>query len=353
MKFKYNWENYLRIENFLTKLYNNTLEYLSKGGYSLDYALEFIWDIEDFLYYMIIKHYDIERVLSCIEEIEYIGFMKYTIIKDGKEVVPNYKMLPSVINSGMNILLNPSISGDSRLTDKERRRLCLYHGLSHNILGFKNENTKDFSKKYSDMLPGNKNTTQTIVSNGWLLLEETLAQEIAEMITYEMIGKKRPGLRPGIEKQDLFPIDGDRISSNLEEYRMFQSMLVSFAMTINRTDIMSECTPFIIMYRLFKKSIDEDFTKVVLSEYIENNRELELYQLLYLMGLLVNEKYATYGLRPIKNIVLDNEEIDDIFTKIYRQLHCLISMDKNNLNISNQEIKNKIRRLILEHDVDL
>ena len=47
MKLKYNWEKYPKVINLLTKIYKNSITSLGNK-----YTEEFIYDIEDFLYYM-------------------------------------------------------------------------------------------------------------------------------------------------------------------------------------------------------------------------------------------------------------------------------------------------------------
>ena len=347
MTFKYNWEKHPKAEDLLTKIYNNTLASLGEK-----YAEEFVIDIDDFLYYMLTFYSNsFEKIIDCLYSVELIGFQKdFYIIKD-ETIILNPNMTPPVVNIENKILLNPFLKGDSRLTEEERRRLYLYHGLVHNILSFKNEKTKEFSKIYSDVLGNNKYEVETIVDNGWLLLEEVIAQELAEKATYTIIGKTRPGKRYGIESRDLFPIDDNNVFSNLEFYRMFQDILINFGTTISKIGNTGEYSVPLIIIDILKKAINTNFSESVISEYINKGNETELYILLYLMGILINEKYATYGLRPIKELKINSTEVQKIYSRIYYITNGLFNLDEEEYqdeDIPHRKTNELLRRRILK-----
>lgn len=316
MTFKYDWDSYPKVKEFLIKIYNNTLNSLKLYNYNEYYAKEFLSDIEDYIYYFRISNYDIDRIINKLDNIDRIIFLNL-----GNKL----GSLP-VITIGNRILLNTNIDKDKRLTSKERRRLYLYRSLSHSLLSFRNEKTKEFSKIFNEYLPTNAKETELLVDNGWLLLEDTLSQEIAEKITYKMINKDRPGLRPGLENE-TFPIDGNIVSSNLEMNRMFQPILILFGMTIDNIGNMYNITPEVISNDFIKIAISKEFSDLVISEYISKDNIIELYQLLYLMGLLINEQYSIYDINFISKLNLTNEEIKEIYSSIYKLCTGLTSFE--------------------------
>ena len=280
----YNWDKYPEVIPYLKKINRNTLKYLKDNNYSLDYAREFTEDVEDFLYYFKIKNYNVDIILDKIKDIDVIEFYESLYISN----TTTDSNIPPVLNRGIKLLLSTYITSNNKLTSKERRRLYLYHGLSKSIIALKSNKTLLFSKFYNRYLTSN--TASVIVSNGWLLLEDTLAMEMAEKITYQVLGKVRPGYHIGLDNE-VYPIDDDRVSSNLEMYRMFQELVTNFGLTIKKINNSYKYNGKSILDDIVKYSLHDSFSDLVMAEYINKNKTLELYQLLYLMGLLLNEKY--------------------------------------------------------------
>ena len=125
----------------------------------------------------------------------------------------------------------------------------------------KSKKTLEFSKIYSKYLRYNISKTETIVNNGWLLIEDVLSQELAEKITYYALNKVRPQCRPGLENEE-FPISGSKISSNLEMYRVFQSLLVNFGLTLGKIST---------IYDYSEKAIINDLLKYAFPKLIKQN----------------------------------------------------------------------------------
>jgi len=357
MLFKYNWEKYPEVKNILNKIYVNTLDSIGK-----EYTDEFLSYIEDFLHYLEIYNYNFNKIIKLLSEIDMVGFQENIYISKGRTIIPNYKNMPPVINLGNKILLNPVLEGDCRLSVEERRRLYLYHGLANTFLSFKSDKTKAFSELYSDILGEDKFKTEAIVNHGWYLLEEVIAQELAERATYELIDKERPKKRYGLEYEKKFPLHDSDVYSNLEFYRMFQIILLNFGVTLSKIGCQGNCNITLMTFKLLKKAINTNFSDDVISEYIIKENETELYILLYLMGLLMNEKYATYGLRPIPDIEIDIEEVHKVYDSIYKITTGLIDMSDDeyysvpihNTNAnSNILLKRRILNVVKKHNFDI
>ena len=351
----YDWGNYTSVIDFLNNIYNNTIVFLIKNGYEIKYAKEFINDIEDYLYYFKIHNYNINNIIRKLEDIEVIEFYDSLVInKDNNN--DNYKF-PLVINKAIKILLNTSIQGDKRLSSRERRRLYLYQGLSHSLMPMKNQKTLEFSKIYSKYIKYNKINTEMIVNNGWLLIEDTLSQELAEKITYYALDKIRPQYRPGLENE-YYPINNSKISSNLEMYRVFQPLLINFGLTLGKISNIYDYSEKTIINDLLKYAIKNDLSYAVIAEYNEKDKLISLYQTLYLMGILVNEMYRNYSINFIHNNPLTLEEINEIYDNIIFLTNSLISIKSEeypNADIKNislgREQKEKILRLVMYHEI--
>ena len=355
MNLIYNWDTFPCVRVFLKTIYINTFNYLQDNGYSIEYANEFVNDIEDYLYYFKLCEYNINSIINRIKEIEVIEF--YDSLFVGKNDVDND--IPYVINRGSKILLSTDIKGDNRLSSSERRRLYLYQGLLHSILSFKSHKSLSFSRIYSRYLKDNKILTESIVNNGWLLLEDTLSQEIAEKVTYFAIDKIRPSYRVGLENEKYL-ISDEKIYSNLENYRFSQKLLIRFGFVLDKIGNIYCYSKKNIINDLIKCAINNEFSSVVINEYDRKQLSFELYQLLYLMGLLLNEKYREYNMHFIHNIILNKDDINKIYDNIITLTDRLINMDDkyfDNVELSNvivlydEKISNKIRKLIKEYEI--
>ncbi len=353
MKLNYDWGIYASVIDFLDRIYNNTVSSLIENGYDIKYANEFINDIEDYLYYFKIHNYNINNIIHKLEDIESIEFYDSLVINN---VNDNIKF-PPVLNKTIRILLNASIQGDKRLSSRERRRLYLYQGLSHSLISMKSKKTLEFSKIYSKYLRYNISKTETIVNNGWLLIEDVLSQELAEKITYYALNKVRPQCRPGLENEE-FPISGSKISSNLEMYRVFQSLLVNFGLTLGKISTIYDYSEKAIINDLLKYAINNNLSYLVIAEYNKKDNLVSLYQTLYLMGLLVNEMYRTYNINFIYDSFLTEEEVNEIFENILELTNSLISFDNEeypDADITNiyldREHKEKILKLVTYHEI--
>ena len=352
MEYNYNWDNYPNVIDYLNILYNNTFTYLKDNNYSELYAYEFVSYVEDFLYYFKINNYNVSNIVNKIKDIELIEFYDSFYVNDDYNDVFE---LPPVLNKGTKILLNVSITGNKRLSSKERRRLYLYQGLIHSIFSFKNKKTIMFSKMYNRYLDNNSNTIEATINNGWLLLEDTLSQELAEKITYALLNKVRPRYKIGLE-DEMYPISSNKISSNLEMYRMFQEIVIHFGLTLNKIDKMINYSNKFIINDLLKYAIENDFSILVISEYIERNMTLELYQLLYLMGLLINEKYRMYHINFLRYNKLSISDIDKIYDNIILLSDSLVKYkntitDDSVIVLYDENIKKKIKKLIQNKEI--
>ena len=97
-----------------------------------------------------------------------------------------------------------------------------------------------------------------------------------------------------------------------------------FGMTLNKIGNKENHSNGIIMYSLLKKAFNNDFSKEVISEYISRNSEFELYQILYIMGLIINEQN-----NRIPNVKLTDEEINNLFIELNKLLTGSITLEED------------------------
>ena len=325
MEFKYDWKDNKEVCDLLVNLYYNTYDYLQSVGYDLKYAEEFIHDIEDYLFYIKHSFYHLDRAVAKLSSIKFIGFF------DAEDFISSKKnsdvLVPPMIYSDDAIYLNDNMQGNERLTGRERMRLYLYSGLTHKIVSLQNEKTLEFSKIKSDnIFDFKQRKIELVVNNGWFLLENVIAQEMAEHITYKTLGKYRPEATPGLEGE-VYPIDFYYVYSDLEMYRMFSEILVSFGFAISRIGELTSHSRFRIINDFTVRAMNEDFSDAIISEFVSNGEEFVLYDLLYLFGLLVNEKDATYGMDSIHNLRLTCDDTETILMSISKILSRYFNLD--------------------------
>lgn len=354
MDLNYDWDKYPLVIEFLNNVYINSLEALKNSGYDIKYAGEFINDIEDYLYYFKIRDYNMNNIICRLQDIEVIEFYDSLVV--GKTNTDNLKF-PPAINQYTRILLNSGIEGDKRLSSRERRRLYLYQGLSHSLISMRNLKTVEFSKLFSMYLTSSRANVEATVNNGWLLIEDTLAQEIAEKITYYALDKIRPQYRVGLEGE-IFPISGSKVSSNLEMYRVFQPLVINFGLTISKIANCYDYSETMITKDLIKYAVNDSLSNLTIAEFNEKRNHLELYRLLYLMGLMVNEMYHNYHMNFISDLILTEDDYNLIFENILEITNRLISFGKEDYEdaeisgvIYDLETREKVLKLVRYHEI--
>ena len=318
MKFLYDWSNYPNIMDYFMSVYFNSLNVLNCKHKDIKMANEFMNDMEEYFMYMINHGYDINLIYNKISSLLYISsFINKPIIANNI----TYLRQEPVILGDRFISLNEDIGGNVRLTARERRKLYLYKGLTQYIFNYNDNRIHEFSDAFNSDDEGKK-----LVNSGWILIRDILSQELAERIIYEISSKKRSGNRIGLES-NYYPISGNLIVSRLEDDRPFEELIVSFGTTLSGIGTMFDYSHDKIMNDLIDRTLTTNLPDSIISQYIYNGFGLELNNMLHLMGLLVNEKYATYGKRIIKDIILSEKEVTNIYNKIIDECQKLFTLD--------------------------
>lgn len=254
MKTIYEWPKKPEVPTFLENVLNNTTEYLlsKKVVYKDSEAIakELVNYLEQYLYTAYSYHYNFSKIFLSLSSLKYFDIVKTDI--------PVQTYDPKIVLSSN--LLEES---------KETLRYNLYLGLSKHIISLKNDETLAFSRIFSDSLGEHKVNTNILVNHGWLLLENVLTADMARKFTYYTTG-----VHPKRTESD-------------EYYYQIASM---FGMTLDKVGSIYDYSSAVIMYNLLHKSLNTDLSKSIISEYYQKEYQIELYQILYIMGLLMNEK---------------------------------------------------------------
>ena len=335
MKYNYNWSMYPEIKEFLNKIYNNSLPNVLIHGYDMKFFKELLSYIEDYLFYLIDNGYNIENVINKLNKISDINFfdLPFTKVDDEFTIMP-----VKIIDD--EILLNNMVIGNERLYISERRRLNLYVGLSHFLILSDKKEINEFSKIYNEILDKNDKQTEYLVNEGWKLLEDGLSQELGERITYSVLNRKRPGSRPGLELLDPYPIYGSMVESNLEMYRMYSSILPVFGITVGGIATYMDYSEETIMNNLLKEAINKVLSSTIINEYIASGNEFGLYQILYLFGLLVNEKENQFT-KTIVPTRLAEEDTKRIMSKLANLFSAFVNLSGKSYRNNNEYVINK------------
>lgn len=299
MKYKYDWDEFPEVKKLLERIYLNTDKELNRLGNQSINALLFVSYIEDYLRAVIDFNYDFDKVVNSLEVLQYISF-KESIFVNNEKVTSKY---PPFMDFGNRIFL------DSSVEDREMQRFYLYEALSSKVLNFKSEETLKFSKIYANVIGSYRLKASILVNNGWLLLEEALIYEIAKRFTSYSLMKV---FTPNIENE-------------------YEQILVSFGLTLNNVGSVDLHSDKIVIYKLIKYAFNRDFSYEVINDYLEKGHEFELYQSLYIMGLIINNK-----IKRFPNIKLDEKEIKDMTLGLFSILSRLFNFEEKDMIVEKE-----------------
>ena len=311
-EFKYNWRNYKEIESYLKRLMYSSY---ARNKEIRPYLPQLIHYMEDFF-------------AQCIKD----GFISKTnintILERLKDEKNGLRALKPLLDKGkygrsvddvVEINLSIGRHANSPLLDPDDLlRVYLYHEVGHKILHIhSNEKTiNNYVQALDGMLEEkgvfNFETTykDELVSDGFLMIEECLAQELAERLTYEITGKKRPKIKT---RNEIANIQGGvpeivLVPNNYDFYGLFQEPTIEFGKTL-RGCHGRETTDEEILGNMIKKALYTNFDEQVIREYNHGNGELfkDLFLTLRTMGFVLRQKYASFGVgTPIKGVTTEH-----------------------------------------------
>ena len=242
------------------------------------------------------------------------------------------------------------------LSPTEVRRLYLYHELGHNILNiYDNETLIDFCDTYSYIMSkkgkkGENLEDEELVYLGALAIEDTLTQELAEVLAFASAKKTRPkGLK---QKTDL----DVTFYSNHNYYGIYQEPVAIFGLSLrgcgNENIINS------VLGKMIIRALRFDFIEDLISEYnLKRNGSAEAYKdlmnILRFLGFLCTKKYMSFGQNVASEKVTEDAKRLDT-KKIITGIKFLADRNRDispypsrgfpkmNLNQKNKELSNML-----------
>lgn len=291
-KFKYNWSILPEIEDYLIRLMYNSF---SNSNNVKSQLPELIHDVEMFFASGLLSGiFNDSNLLNILQELKdkNNGFQIIEFLpKELSGVFGN--SIENKIQINQNMTRHPN---SPNLTPQEIRRMYMFHEMGHKILNIlSNEKTiNDFTDTIDDILQSKGLTNVDLnykyfVKEGFWMIEECLAQELAEYLTYYSSNKKRPNFESRV---DL----GCQISSNLDYYGIFQMPTINLGKTI-RGCSNEKSTSEEILLNMIKKALNSNFDIELIYEYNQGSAELyyDLFLTLRTMGFIKYQKYASFG----------------------------------------------------------
>ena len=310
-KFKYNWKNFPEIENYLKRLMYSSF---SRSNEVRERLPELIRYVEDFFAQAIkdgfITKQNYKKILERLKDKEN-GFRA---IKALPEKGWFGKSIDDVIEINMNMTHHRN---SPRLSPNDLTRLYLYHEIGHKILHIHSNDI--VIEKYLATVDGmlqdkgvDKPDTlmKETIPYGFLMIEECLTQELAERLTYEILGIERPKYKDRHEIASIQP-NGEETyiaSTNHDFYGLFQEPTINFGRTLRGCSHRLS-TNETILSAMIHKALNTDFDEEVLREYNCGPGTLyqDLFKSLRAMGLILIQKYATFGNgTPVRGVTVAN-----------------------------------------------
>ncbi len=284
-----------QITKFIEEIYMNTKEYLSNSGNfstkASEISSQLVGYIKDFFTIMSYNNYDLERAIKSLGDIKLI------------KVTNTVSKVASFEGA---VLINQDFFLKSKNYSDNEIRYLLFYALTKQILSFRTEDTLNFSKTFSSILGENRYMIEVLVNYGWLLLEECIALEISKRFI------------------KMFDENARFVEQSSDD---FELITLTFGMTLSNIANKENHSASFIMYNLMKKAMNQDFSKTVISEYIENGSQIELFEILYLMGLILNEHNKRFPY-----IILSEKDYRDSFKQLHLLITSLVNLESSIIN---------------------
>ncbi len=290
------------VNDYINQLYDRSLElYLkrytrnnSTGTQRIDIEKieESLGYIEDYLFYF----YQFNNG-------EFFSIFK-NLIDDLKIVTvfpPEKRGLYGQYSSSEKVLyINPQLYSSQRLSSDERTRLYICHELGHI------QNSK-WMKKLIPILNGIdcSNEDRELMYDGFSLLDEATTQDRAENITYYFSSKLRPGM--SLCSTKLF--SRKPFETNFDYYGEFQLPTIDFARTLRGIGKIDDRN--LVMNEFDKRALNEEFSKRIFDEYINDNQIKNLFYLVKRLGVIKNASYAVFGYGNVEYLRKSSEALKE------------------------------------------
>lgn len=299
---KYNWKNYPQVEQFLLKIDYNTKTKMDKSY--LYMKEEYINDLEDYIVQCIRTGYitseNIDVVINRMNRLEFINVLPENLRGIYGFTTKDYTQ----------VLVNPDL-------DRNRRKLYLFHELSHMAIGIDEEIIKRNFESYKRIQEEDGVVLRNEVNyakEGWTLIEEGIVQEIAESLLYASLEKERP---QATLRRD--PILGNATyKSNYDYYGLYQPIVTSLGRTLRGVGRSSSDSDQTILKDLCVKAFSKNFTLDIIKEYNNDVGLDNLYNILGNLGVIFQGKYNS--IVGIRDTNLSTDVIKHSYSDVMNEL---------------------------------
>ncbi len=313
----YDWNNsqFLGFDKFLKHIYEESILFAktqkdSKG--SKQKITEFVQNLEIYMYSLIKMGYvnksNLENVLSKLLNIKLIKTL------DSKN-----KNLAGFTYNNI-ISLNPCMVKSANLSSKSRTFLYSSHEYTHMINNawkikispitneiWKNKWFRKESYKYNY-------NSEKYFSYGLQFLDEVIAQDTAENITYNVFSQKRPDIH---YEQNPQMFSQEPYLTNFDFYGDFQEIAVKFCHLLDFLNVNNSMSFNQVLEKLSKASMDKNFLNNVLSFLNDDKEVFAFYIMICSMGLIKDAHYKIANLNYFKDSQERSLEALQLFNDLY------------------------------------
>ncbi len=279
---------------------------------------------EGVLYSLDDKDMDEEAIYAFFPSLEYyfaslfeLGLItkhNFPTVLEQIESIRLVKVLPYRERNYYGLTANREISFDSSMygifgfSKEEFRELIIAHEMGH-ILNYHWADEKD---AFCDRLYQVDSVKRLLnkmnlgdakyLRSGFSLLDEVIAEEIAEEVTYKLAKKKRP-IKEIRNDKEIF--NYQEYSTNFLLYGEMQDFGEKFARELSFLNIQESDTDSQVLKKLARESFDKDFIKNFEMEFMNHPENVEF--LAVLLACMGRIKEATYHRIGLSN---DNKGLD-------------------------------------------
>lgn len=308
----WNKKYFLGFPEIMDSLYEKSINYYHKR---LEEGILYRQEDQDMDEEMIYSFFpSLEYYFASLFELGIVTSHNFPTILKQIESIRLVKVLPYRERNYYGITFNKEISIDSSMygifgfSKGEFRELVVAHELGH-ILNYHWADERD---SFCDRLYQTGNVKLMLdkmnlnhskyLRYGFALLDEVIAEEIAEEVTYRLAKKKRP-LKELRNDKEIF--NHKPYLTNFLLYGEMQEFGEKFAKELSFLNIKDSDTDSQVLQKLARESFDKDFIKNFEIEFMNNPEKIE--KLAVLLACMGRVKEATYHRIGLSN---DDKELD-------------------------------------------
>ena len=318
--FKYNWDNNKLIKDYMKRLFIDSFindERIRKELPILMHNIEdyFVMGINN----KIFTKSNIRNIYNRLkDDVKTIGYT------DKDNILSSYENNKVLINRDLRVYLRSE--KNSSLTPGEVRRIYLYKEMNKVILSIKNDkNINKYLDSFESVMNSKENSInneldKSLVEDGFKMIEDLLAQNLAEEMAYKALDKERP-------RFIVRMFNNTPVVSNLDKEIIYQRPVTLLGKTLagisSKSDILT-------LINMSKVAFETSLVDTLASIYKEgpSSKYYDLFILLQNFGVLYREYNKTSNLDKI--YIVDLKRIYKIIDTITER-----NLNSNIINLQN------------------